>query len=102
MLKGKPFPKLHAKAAETKAMLAPVSAFLQENIDNGKQESGEVVRTMVQLLDWSHTIDTLVDSMSGYAVDEAQGQATRGCYPLLQQHSDQTLPLFPSAGPLFV
>ena len=28
MLKGSPFPRLHAKAAETKAMLQPVSAAL--------------------------------------------------------------------------
>ena len=29
MLKGSPFPKLHAKAAETKALLRPVSLALQ-------------------------------------------------------------------------
>ena len=38
MLKGNPFPKLHAKAAEIKHIIQPVSAFLTEHKDKGKIE----------------------------------------------------------------
>ena len=31
--------------------------------------------TMVQLLDWSHQIDKVVDSMEGFAVDKVAGDA---------------------------
>ena len=70
MLKGEPFPKLHAKAAETKTLLEPLSAFLKDHLDKGRIQAGDVVTAMAKLVDWSHAIDILVDSMEGYAVED--------------------------------
>ena len=66
MLKGDPFPKLHAKASETKHILLPVSAFLQEHTGKGIIDGGEDLASMVQLLQWSHEIDVVVDSNDGF------------------------------------
>ena len=73
MLQGSPFPKLHAKAAETKSLLEPLSAFMKEHDGKGKIDGGEALNSMVKLVDWSHAIDILVDSMEGYAVEEWKG-----------------------------
>ena len=72
MLEGKPFPKLHAKAAETKYLLQPVAAVLR-HLANSKPAEREVVDLMLMVLDSSHQIDVLVDSMVGYKVWPQQG-----------------------------
>ena len=90
MLEGKPFLKLHAKAAETKYLLQPVAAVLR-HLANSKPAEREVVELMLMVLDSSHQIDILVDSMVGYKV--WPGPATE-C-----RHS-QTLCCFPQASSL--
>ena len=78
MVKGKPFPRLHAKAAETKAMLQPMAAFLEEHKDDGRIAGGEQVENMIKLLGWSFAIDELVHSMNGFVVGQEQGQLLEG------------------------
>ena len=72
MLTGTPFPRLHAKAAETKALLQPVSVALQHFRDQKPQEA-ELVDAMVSVLDCSHAIDKVVDGMRGFSVTPAAG-----------------------------
>ena len=74
MIKGDPFPKFHGKAAETKYMVEPVSAFLKNHREVGKVQANEVFDSMIQLLDWSREIDVVVDGMDGFGVDAAKGQ----------------------------
>ena len=74
MIRGDPFPKFHGKAAETKYMVEPVSAFLKSHRGNGKVEAGEFYESMVQLLDWSREIDVVIDGMDGFGVDVAKGE----------------------------
>ena len=73
MLKGSAFPRLHAKAAETKGMLAPTSAALQHFRDLDPSQA-TLLDSMVKVLDLSHSIDVLVDGMQGFRVQAAQGQ----------------------------
>ena len=73
MLQGSPFPKLHAKAAETKSLLAPVSAALQHFRDQDADQQ-EVLDIMVKVLDDSHSIDKVVDGMTGFKGSAAQGK----------------------------
>ena len=71
MLKGSPFPKLHAKAAETKSLLEPVSAALQHLKDQDPSQQTELL-LMVQVLDDSHSIDVLIDEIKGFKPTAAQ------------------------------
>ena len=72
MLQGQTFPKLHAKAAETKGLLEPVGACLLHFRDQDPGQ-GEVLELMVKVLEASHAIDTLVGRLSGFSVPAAQG-----------------------------
>ena len=74
MVKDKPFPRLRAKNAETKAMLQPLAAFLEEQNDDGRIAGGEQLENMIKLLGWSFAIDELVHSMNGFVVGQEQGQ----------------------------
>ena len=67
MLEGKPFPRLHTKAVETKALLLPVAAALHY-FRGQDAEQASLVDAMVQILTWSHEIDVLVDGLEGYGV----------------------------------
>ena len=73
MLQGTPFPKLHAKAAETKGLLKPVSAALLHFADQDPSQR-EVLETMVRVLNDSHSIDLLVDGMNEARVLPQQGK----------------------------
>ena len=72
MLKGSPFPRLHAKAAEVKSMLRPTSSALQHfrDLDPSKQT---VLDSIVKVLDASSSIDKLVDDITGFKPSPAQG-----------------------------
>ena len=72
MLKASPFPRLHAKAAETKGMLEPTSAALQYFRSLDPAQSA-LIDTMVAVVDASHSIDVLVDGLTGYKVHPVQG-----------------------------
>ena len=74
MLKGSPFPKFHAKAVETKAMLAPLAAFLRGNKENGKIQGGEAMDIMIKLVEGAHAMDVLADGYTGFAVKHHHGQ----------------------------
>ena len=71
MLKGSPFPKLHAKAAETKSLLEPVSSALHHFSDQDPSKA-EVIAAMIKVVDDSHAIDDLIDSMPEFKPSEAQ------------------------------
>ena len=71
MLTGSPFPKLHAKAAEVKALIEPVSLALQHFRDQPGDTA--LLDSMVAVLDASHAIDVLVDGLEGFAVSPAAG-----------------------------
>ena len=73
MLQGSPFPKLHAKAAETKALLKPVSAALLHFEDQDPSQR-EVLHAIVKVLDDSHSIDELVAGMNEPRVLPQQGR----------------------------
>ena len=72
MLQGTPFPKLHAKAAETKNLLQPVSSLLLNFKDQDASQEHELL-LMVQVLDDSHAIDVLLDQIEGFKGSDAQG-----------------------------
>ena len=82
MLTGAPFPRLHAKAAETKALLQPVSVALQHFRDQKPQEA-ELVDAMVSVLDCSHAIDKVVDGMRGFSVTPAAAKLGQHMSPRL-------------------
>ena len=71
MLQGDPFPKLHAKAAETKAMIRPTAAALRHFADLDP-EQGDLLWAMVNLLDCSSSIDELVDGVEGFRMTPGQ------------------------------
>ena len=73
MLKAKPFPKLHAKAAETKGLLEPVSMAVQHFADQDPEKRG-LLMSMVDVLQTSHAIDVLIDGLQGFGVSAEQGQ----------------------------
>ena len=73
MLQGKPFPRIHAKAAETKALLKPVSDALRHFQDQDLDQR-PVLHSIVDVLEVSHDIDVLIDSMTGYRVDPGKGR----------------------------
>ena len=73
MLKGSPFPKLHAKAAETKALIQPVSLALQHFRDQRPGDK-DLVDLMVTALECSHSIDVLVDDLQSFSVPPAAGR----------------------------
>ena len=73
MLKGSPFPRLHAKAAETKGMLQPTSAALLHFRDLDPTQAS-LLDSIVRVLDLSHSIDVLVDGMQGFRVQAAQAE----------------------------
>ena len=73
MLKGAPFPKLHAKAAETKALLKPVSDALVHFSDQDPEQR-PVIDGIVAVLNDSHAIDVLVDGLTGYSVSASKGR----------------------------
>ena len=73
MLQGKPFPRIHAKAAETKALLKPVSDALRHFQDQDPDQR-PVLHSIVEVLEVSHDIDVLIDSMTGYRVDPGKGR----------------------------
>ena len=59
ILKGSPFPKLRAKAAECKALLQPVAAALMHFRDQDPSK-GPLLTEMVAVLNASHGIDALM------------------------------------------
>ena len=73
MLKGSPFPKLHAKAAETKSLLEPVSSALQHFRDQDPSKE-DLLMAMVKVLDDSHNIDVLVGEIQGFRPTLRQGR----------------------------
>ena len=73
MLKGSPFPKLHAKAAEVKSMLQPVSSAMQHFRDIGPSKQ-TVLDLIVKVLDASSSIDQVVDQIVGFKASPAQGR----------------------------
>ena len=72
MIKGAPFPKPHAKAAETKAMLQPVSSTLEHFRDQDPSKE-DLINLMVTALEASHSIDVLVDNVRGFKPSVQQG-----------------------------
>ena len=86
MLSGQPFPRLHAKTAETKGLLKPVSDALLHFADQdpGKRE---VLTAMVQVLELSISIDVLIDDVKGYKCTMAQGNKLE---ELVQQMNEAT------------
>ena len=70
MVKFVPFPKLSVKAAEAKSLLEPLSSFLTAHPDYDADKQ-EVLNCMVLVLDQSHAIDVLVDSMNDFKVKKA-------------------------------
>ena len=77
MLEGSPFPRLHAKAAETKALLRPVAAALIHFQDQDRSKA-PVLRAMVEVLELSFSIDDLVDSVEGFKCTNAQATRLEG------------------------
>ena len=75
---GTPLPKLHAKAAETKAMLQPVSSALQHYKDLVTEEDLGLLDLMVDVLDSSHNIDDLLEGHQGFTLLPAEGRQLRG------------------------
>ena len=73
MLKGTPFPKLHCKAAEAKALLLPLKCALEHFGDQDSSQEG-LLQAMVQVLDASHSIDQVVDEMRGFKGTAAQAK----------------------------
>ena len=65
MLQGSPFPRLHTKAAETKAMIKPVLEVLKHYADLDPTKRA-LVNAMLGVLECSHSIDELVDAVQGY------------------------------------
>ena len=72
MLKGSPFPKLHAKAAETRSMLRPVAAALEHFSDQDVAQE-PLLRSMIKALELSYSIDDLLDQITGFKGTEPQG-----------------------------
>ena len=72
MIEGTPFPKLHAKAAETKELVLPVCCALEHFRDQDASKQDHL-DAMVKLLQTSHSIDTLVADIKGYKPTAAQG-----------------------------
>ena len=76
MLHGAPFPKLHAKAAETKSLIKPVSDALLHFQDQDRTKV-QLLRAMVELLECSHNIDVLVSEVAGFKCTPAEGARLR-------------------------
>ena len=74
MLQGKPFPKLHTKAAETKGLIQPIAAVLTHFRDQANAEEGAYMDLMKRVLECSFKIDELVSGMDEFRVAPAQGQ----------------------------
>ena len=74
MIKADPFPKLSVKAAEAKSLLLPVACCLQDFEDQDPSKK-ELLQSIVKVLQQSHDIDVLVDSMNTFKIDESQGKA---------------------------
>ena len=72
MLKGTPFPKLHAKAAETKGLLEPV-ALATKHFGDQKPADAALLNSIVDVLECSHAIDVLADGLRGFAVSPMEG-----------------------------
>ena len=65
MLKGSPFPRLRAKAAEAKSLLEPVASALHHFKDQDPSQIG-AINAMVQVLTDSRNIDVLIDDMRDF------------------------------------
>ena len=72
MLSGSPFPRLHAKAAETKALIEPVCAALTHFQDQDRSKHA-LLRSMVHVLECSRNIDLLVSGIDGFKCTPAEG-----------------------------
>ena len=71
MLSGDPFPKLHAKAAESKALLKPVADALLHFSDQDPTKR-DLLNSMVFVLELSHSMDVLIDGVKGFKCTLAQ------------------------------
>ena len=73
MLEGSPFPKLHAKAAETKALVKAVSDALLHFADQDASQR-PLLDAMIAVLEDSHAIDVVVDGMNDFNVRPDQAK----------------------------
>ena len=71
MLQGSPFPKLRAKAAETKSLLQPVAEALVHFEDQDPTKA-ELIKSMVTVLNASRDIDELLEVCDGYVLSPLQ------------------------------
>ena len=74
MIKTEPFPKLSIKAAEAKNLLKPITCCLQDFKDQDPSQR-DVLEQIVQVLEASHSIDLVVDSIAGFRPLRAQAEA---------------------------
>ena len=89
MLQGSPFPRLHTKAAETKAMIKPVIEVMKyfADLDPSKRD---LVNAMLGVLECSHSIDEVVDAVQGYKMTPRAAQRLEG---LVMQMTEGTIRL---------
>ena len=76
MLAGTPFPRLHAKAAETKALIQPVHDALLHFQDQDRTKL-PLIRSMLHLLECSNSIDVLISGVDGFKCSPAEGARLR-------------------------
>ena len=101
MVGGKPFPKVHTKAAETKALIEPIIAVVT-HLKNRDPSKKELMESMLRVLQCSHQIDALVDGMEGFRVLYSEGEQLEalvqemnaGTVRLCKIFLDRGMPLF--------
>ena len=74
MLEGKPFPKLHTKAAETKGLVQPIAAVLKHFREEAQRQDAADMDLMLQVLECSFRIDEVVSGMEDFKVTSSQGK----------------------------
>ena len=99
MLEGSPFPKLHAKAAETKAMIQPTAAALRHFADQDPAQ-GPLLWAMVTLLDCSRAIDELVDGVEGFKMSAAEADQLEALVQEFNYGVTRALPGLCQEGPV--
>ena len=73
MLEGTPFPRLHTKAAETKALVKPVCEALRHFADQDPSQR-QLLQAMIAVLEDSHAIDVVIDGMNDFSVRPSQAK----------------------------
>ena len=87
MVEGKPFPKLHAKASEVRAVLPAMEAYFRDLVQQEAHVRDVDLLAMAQLLTTSVQMERTLEAHRGFKVNKAKALEFQ---ELVHQHNKQT------------